>query len=145
MPIVVSNELNSLPRRTSVVLADDNALLLERETQLLACEFDILGAAADGKSLVELVERLDPDVVVLDISMPNVDGLNAARRLRTDGARAKIVFLTVHDDPDFLREGLEVGGVGYVIKDKLVSDLPRAIHAAVAGRTFVSASPNLQL
>ena len=127
------------------MLADDNASLLERETQLLACEFDILGAALDGRSLVDLVERLDPDVVVLDISMPDGDGLDAARRLRTGGKRAKIIFLTVHDDPDFLREGLRVGGVGYVIKDKLVSDLPRAIHEAMAGRTFVSASPNLQL
>jgi DNA-binding NarL/FixJ family response regulator len=82
---------------------------------------------------------------VLDISMPNGDGLDAARRLKADGMRAKIVFLTVHDDPDFLREGLLAGGMGYVIKDRLVSDLPRAVHDAVAGRKFVSASPNLQL
>ena len=82
---------------------------------------------------------------VLDISMPNGNGLDAARRLKADGMRAKIVFLTVHDDPDFLREGLLAGGMGYVIKDRLVSDLPRAVHDAVAGRKFVSASPNLQL
>lgn len=142
---MVGNQAQGVPRRTSVVLADDNASLLERERQLLDSEFDILAAATDGVGLIELVERLDPDVVVLDISMPECDGLNAARRLRTDGMRAKVVFLTVHDDPDYLREGLEAGGLGYVIKDQLVSDLPRAIHAAVAGRTFVSASPNLQL
>ncbi|HJT19857.1 MAG TPA: response regulator transcription factor [Nitrospira sp.] len=142
---MASQELKSVPRRTSLVLADDNASLLDRERQLLACEFDVLAAATDGLGLIELVEQLDPDVVVLDISMPHCDGLDAARRLKTNGIRAKIVFLTVHDDPDFLREGLKAGGVGYVIKDQLVSDLPCAIHAAVAGRTFVSVSPNLQL
>lgn len=142
---MASQEPKILPRRTSIVLADDNAVLLEHEAQLLASNFDILGIAKDGQTLIELVELMDPDVVVLDISMPNGDGLDAARRLRAVGMRAKIIFLTVHDDPDFLREGLEVGGVGYVIKDKLVSDLIRAVHEAVAGRTFVSASPNLQL
>jgi two-component system response regulator DegU len=143
--VSIEEEPNTLPRRTSIILADDNDSLLERETQLLSSEFDILGAAMDGRTLVELVQQLDPDVVVLDISMPNGDGLDAARRLKADGMRAKIVFLTVHDDPDFLREGLLVGGMGYVIKDRLISDLPRAVHDAVAGRKFVSASPNLQL
>jgi DNA-binding NarL/FixJ family response regulator len=126
-------------------LADDNPVVLERVARLLAGEFDIVGTAADGHSLIELVKRLDPDVAVLDISMPDGDGLDTARKLRADGARAKIILLTVHDDQDFLHEGLAVGAMGYVIKDRLMTDLSRALHEVAAGRRFVSASPNLQV
>ena len=131
--------------RPRLVLADDNDLLLDRVVKLLAGEFDVVGLVSNGRDLLELVDRLHPDVVVSDITMPYVDGLEAARRLRIAGATAKIVFLTVHDDSDYLREGLSVGAMGYVIKDKLISDLSHAVHEALAGRRFVSTSPNLHL
>ncbi len=133
------------PPRPRLVLADDNNLLLDSVRKLLGGEFDVVGLVSNGRDLLELVDRLHPDVVVSDIMMPHVDGFEAARRLRGSGATAKIVFLTVHDDSDYLREGLSVGAMGYVIKEKLIADLSHAVREALAGRQFVSASPNLQL
>ena len=135
---------DGLAPRPRVVFADDNAQFLDHTLQVMAGECDILGTASDGVSAVEFVERLNPDIVVLDITMPQLDGLDVARRLLTDGIQTKVIFLTVHDDPDYLREALEVGAMGYVVKHRLVSDLPRAIHDVLAGRRFVSASPNLK-
>lgn len=126
-----------------VIFADDNAQFLDHTVQALAGECRIVGTAGDGPSALELIERLDPDVAVLDITMPILDGLDVARRLRASGIQTKIIFLTVHDDPDYLREALAVGGMGYVVKHRLVSDLPEAIQQVSAGRRFVSASPNL--
>jgi DNA-binding NarL/FixJ family response regulator len=130
-------------KRIRVVLADDNVPFLESTTQALAPVFDVVGTAMDGRTLLDVVARLDPDVVVLDITMPGLDGLEAARKLAERGSRARIVFLTVHEDPDYLREALATGALGYVIKSRLGSDLARAIHEALAGRRFVSASPIL--
>ena len=131
--------------RPRVLLADDNDPLLSRIAGLLAADFHVVGTVSNGRELLEVADRLHPDLIVCDISMPLIDGFEAARRLRNSGATAKIVFLTVHDDSDFLREGLSVGAMGYVIKDKLLTDLAHALHEALAGRRFVSASPNLQL
>ena len=131
--------------RPSVVLADDNDLLLGRVVGLLAKEFDIVGLVSNGRDLLELVDRFHPDLIVSDITMPNMDGLEMARHLHEAGATTKIVFLTVHDDSDYLRESFSVGATGYVIKDKLMSDLLQAVHEVLAGGRFVSASPNLHL
>lgn len=131
--------------RPCVIFADDNAQFLDHAVQLMADECDILGTVSDGVAAVELVERLIPDIAVLDITMPIMDGLDVARRLRADGVQTKIIFLTVHDDPDYLREALDVGAMGYVVKHRLVSDLPQAIQDALAGRRYVSATPNLKL
>jgi DNA-binding NarL/FixJ family response regulator len=127
-----------------VIFADDNAQFLDHTVQVMAEECQIVGTAGDGPSALDLVQRLDPDIVVLDITMPILDGLDVARRLRADGIPAKIIFLTVHDDPDYLREALAVGATGYVVKHRLVSDLSQAMHDVLAGRRFVSASPNLK-
>jgi len=105
---------------------------------LLAQEFDVVGTAADGSIALHAAARLDPDAVVLDISMPNVDGIEVARRLRAAGSKAKVIMLTVHDDPDFLRAALDAGALGYVLKSRLRADLIPAIRAALAGRIFVS-------
>lgn len=131
--------------RSRVVFADDNAQFLDHAVQLMSGECDVLGTASDGVSAVDLVERLNPDIVVLDITMPQLDGLDVARRLRADGIQTQIIFLTVHDDPDYLREALGVGAMGYVVKHRLVSDLPQAIQDALAGRRYVSATPNVKL
>lgn len=131
--------------RPRVIFADDNAQFLDHTVRLMAEECDILCTASDGASAIELVERFTPDIAVLDITMPIMDGLAVAQRLRADGVQTKIIFLTVHDDPDYLREALGVGAMGYVVKQWLVSDLPRAIHEVLAGRRFVSASPNLMV
>ncbi|MGE3155008.1 MAG: response regulator transcription factor [Nitrospiraceae bacterium] len=130
--------------RPRVIFADDSAQLLDHTVRLMADACDIVATASDGAGVVELVERLLPDIAVLDITMPNMNGLDVARRLRADGVGTRIIFLTVHDDPDYLSEAMTLGAMAYVIKDRLVSDLPQAIHDVSAGRRFVSASPKLQ-
>jgi len=112
--------------------------MVEGLARLLAGEFDVVGTAADGSVALHAAAHLDPDAIVLDISMPNVDGIEVARRLRASGSRAKVIMLTVHDDPDFLHAALEAGALGYVLKSRLPADLLPAIRSALAGRIFVS-------
>ena len=103
----------------------------------------MVGAVGDGQALLDAAAALDPDVVILDISMPVLDGIKAAERLQETGCRAAIVFLTVHDEANFARAALATGALGYVVKPRLVSDLLVAITEALAGRTFVSPSDAL--
>jgi len=125
-------------KKARILLADDHPHLVEKVTQLLQTEYDVLGAVSDGQSLVSEVEKLNPDVVVLDVTMPLLDGIEAAKRLKAQGCESKIVFLTVHSDPDFLRACLAAGGLGYVSKSRMSSDLTRAIEQALAERIFIS-------
>ncbi len=124
--------------RPRVLLADDHLLMREKVTRLLESEFDIIGAVPDGEALLKEATELDPDIVILDISMPGLTGIEAARRLRETGSHAKIVFLTVHEDPDYVREALWTGALGYVVKPRLASDLLVAIREVLEGRLFVS-------
>ena len=128
----------SLAQKARVLLADDHAALLAQSANLLMGEFEIVGFTANGLDLVKAALRLDPDAVVLDITMPGLDGMEAARRLQAAGCRAKLVFLTVHEDPDYLHAALEAGGTGYVVKTRLALDLIDAVHEALAGHRFVS-------
>ncbi len=129
--------------RVRVCIADDHRAIRDRAVQQLAPAFDVVGAVEDGQALLAAVAALDPDVVILDISMPVLDGIKVAERLQETGCRAKIVFLTVHDEADFARAILATGALGYVVKPRLVSDLIVAINEALAGRTFVSPSDAL--
>ena len=124
--------------RIRVLLADDHEAMLDRVTDLLADECDVIGTAIDGRQALDAAQNLKPDVLVLDISIPVMNGIETADRLRQAGAKTRIVFLTVHDDPDYAREALEAGALGYVIKPRIVSDLLVAIKEAHAGRCFVS-------
>ncbi len=124
--------------RIRVLLADDHEAMLDRVTDLLAGECDVIGTAIDGQQALDAAMELKPDVLVLDISMPVMNGIETARSLQELGVKTRIVFLTVHDDPDFAREALEVGALGYVIKPRIASDLLTAISEVHAGRTFVS-------
>ena len=123
--------------RPRVLLADDHLMMREKVTWLLESEFDIIGAVADGQALLDEAAELDPDIVILDITMPGLSGIEVARRLRETGSRAKIVFLTVHEDPDFIRESLWAGALGYVVKRRLASDLLAAMREVLEGRLFV--------
>jgi DNA-binding NarL/FixJ family response regulator len=98
----------------------------------------VIGTAIDGRQALDAAKRLKPDVLVLDISMPVMGGIETARCLKEAGVKTRIVFLTVHDDPDFAREALEAGALGYVIKPRIASDLMIAINEVYAGRSFVS-------
>jgi DNA-binding NarL/FixJ family response regulator len=133
-----SGFMNTDVKSARVLLADDHAEVLTQTGNVLAGEFEIVGSVANGVDLVKAAMQLDPDVVVIDITMPGLDGIEAARRLKRSGCRAKLVFLTVHEDPDYLRAALQSGGAAYVIKARLATDLIAAIHQALADQHFVS-------
>jgi len=124
--------------RSSVLLADDNRLLVKRVVEHLASSFDVVGVAYDGQDLVVKALRLTPDVVVVDITMPILTGIEAVHQLRDAGLETKFVFLTIHSESEFLEACLAEGAVGYVLKTQMKDDLIPAINAAVAGKQFVS-------
>jgi DNA-binding NarL/FixJ family response regulator len=126
--------------RPQVLLADDHETILAQVHAVLAQDFDIVGAVNNGQDAVVEVERLDPDVLVIDISMPVLDGLEVASQLRTNNRRTKIVFLTVHNDEDFIDAAFLSGGSGYVIKADLTTDLVPAIREVLQGRVYISKS-----
>ena len=130
--------------RPRVLLADDHPAVLALTAAVLADGCLVVGGVGDGQELLTEAERLDPDVIVLDISMPRLDGIEAARQLRRSQRPARLVFLTVHEDADFARAALDAGGLGYVVKARLASDLLPAIRAALADRRFISPTISLQ-
>ncbi len=121
-----------------VLLADDHRGLLEIIQSLLKIEVEIVGCVGDGESLFDAAMELDPDIIVTDISMPRLSGLEAVDRLRESGCSSKVVFLTAHSDPDFVAAALRTGAFGYVLKTVVVKDLLYAIREASEGRVFVS-------
>jgi DNA-binding NarL/FixJ family response regulator len=128
--------------RKRVVLADDLAPVLSQVAALLRESFDVVGSASDGRSALEMTLQLEPDLVVLDITMPEMSGIEVARELRKRDSKARIVFLTVHDDPDILKACHDAGGLGYVVKLFMGNDLIPALQDALAGRTFTSSFPS---
>jgi DNA-binding NarL/FixJ family response regulator len=124
-------------RKMRILLADDHRELLELTRGLLEPTFDVVGCVEDGESLVEAAGNLHPDVIVTDISMPKLDGIEAANRLKESGS-SKIVFLTAHADPDFVQAALKTGALAYVSKLRIGTDLLVAIGEALAGHIFVS-------
>lgn len=123
-----------------ILLADDHPDLLLIVADLLNPMFDVVGAVGDGESLLNAAGSLQPDVLVIDISMPVLTGIEVAQKLKELGNTARIVFLTVHDDPDFVRASLATGAFGYVVKPRLATDLVHAIREALADRIFISPS-----
>jgi len=123
-----------------VLLADDHETLLERVRSILCKEFEVIGTVDNGQDAVAEVRRLDPDVLVMDISMPILDGLQAAAQLQGKACRTKVVFLSVHEDQDYADAAFAFGASGYVTKSHVTSDLVPAIREALDGRTFVSDS-----
>ena len=132
-----------------VLLADDHRPLIERLTVLLQPTFEIVGTVGNGAELVSEALRLQPDVIVSDISMPVLNGIDAAHKLRDAGSTAKVIFLTLHQGVDFVHACLAEGACGYVVKLDMATDLIPAIREALCGRQFVSPSvskhpPNLK-
>ena len=121
-----------------VLLADDSPSMLQAARLILEPEFQIVGTVDDGEGVVEAMESLKPDVIILDISMGRMNGLETARLLTRIGSKAKIVFLTVHKDQEFIEEAFSAGAMGYVIKPRLGTDLVVAVREALMGHTFVS-------
>ena len=129
--------------RIRILLADDHKEIRDRVVGVLQKDFDVLDAVADGQSLLDAVSNLHPDLCLLDISLPVVNGLEAAHQLKKNGSCVKIVFLTVHEDRDFVRAAFDAGAAGYVLKRRIGSDLTIAIREALAGRTFDSTTTGI--
>lgn len=125
-----------------VLLVDDHPTLVEALRKLLENEFEIVGCAGDGRTMIEIALRLKPDVVLVDVSLPVLSGFEAARQLRKKAPKIAIVFLTTNEDCELAAEALRIGAAGYVLKKSAASELPRAIRASVKGPTFVSLPAN---
>ncbi|MCM3870395.1 MAG: response regulator transcription factor [Pyrinomonadaceae bacterium] len=124
--------------RTKVLLADDHQMFSQGLQGLLEDEFELVGIVADGQALVEAAQKLDPDVIVVDISMPVLNGLDAVRQLKAKGFEAKIIFLTMHADDRLLAEAFRCGGSGYVLKQSAGEELILAIRQVLAGHKYVT-------
>jgi DNA-binding NarL/FixJ family response regulator len=112
--------------------------MLESLVRLLTKEFEVVATVSDGMAAIDAAKRADPDLLILDIAMPGLSGIAAAAQLKSSGSRAKVVFVTMHYDREFVQKALELGEVGFVAKDRLVMDLLPAIRAVQAGKSFVS-------
>jgi DNA-binding NarL/FixJ family response regulator len=127
---------------TRVLIADDSEEVLVREAAVLADGCVVVDAVTDGRAALLAARACHPDVIVLDISMPGMSGLEVATRLRESGCTAAVVFCSVHEDEEFIAAAKEAGGLGYVVKPRLTSDLLRAVSEAKARRPFVSDIPD---
>ena len=123
---------------TRVVLADDHTLVLEAFRQLLSADVDIVGTARDGRELIKVVKEQKPDVVVTDLSMPILNGLDAGIKLLNMMPDLKIIFLTVSDDPDMVADVIRAGAKGYLLKSSATAELMQAIRAVVSGATYIT-------
>ena len=121
-----------------LILADDHTILLEAFGKLLEPFCDVVATVADGHALLEAVARLRPDVVVLDINMPLLNGLDAARQIKGMVPSAKLIFLTVSEDPDFAAEAIRMGASAYLLKKSAASELFQSIRLALKNKTYVT-------
>jgi len=124
--------------RPRVLLADDHALLLGAFEKLLSDECEIVGLVSDGRALVDAAEKLNPDLIVADISMPLLNGLEAMRQIKRTHRHIKVVFLTMNEDADLAAEAFRAGASGYLLKRSLASELATAIREVAQGRAYVT-------
>jgi two-component system, NarL family, response regulator NreC len=129
-----------MTKKIRILLADDHAVVRQGFRMILAAEpdFEIVGEAANGREAVELAERLQPDVVVMDVAMPELNGIEATRRLAESTPRTRVLALSMHKDSAYVREILRAGARGYLLKDAFDSDLLRAVRAVAAGDGYLS-------
>lgn len=125
-------------RKARVLLADDHGMLLEAFEQLLQPDFEVVGTVGDGHALLAAALALKPDVIVLDIAMPQMNGMVAAKKLKQTMPDVKLIFLTVNDDAGFASEAMRIGASGYLLKSSAASELFQAIEVALEGRTYVT-------
>src|SRR5262245_49092716 len=135
--VVPGSKMPADTGRARILLADDDTAILKAISRTLADDFQVVGTVTDGQQAVDAARRLDPDVAVLDISMPGLNGFQTAAELKRLGSRAKIVFLTMHQDDDFVAKAIRFGATGYVLKTLAWSDLPAALAHALAGRQYL--------
>jgi len=121
-----------------VVLGDDHALILDGIRTVLQPHYDVAGQAGDGRALVEIVQRLKPDVVIVDISMPLLNGFEAATQIKKILPATRIIFLSQHLNPAYLKHALKLGASGYVLKAEATGELQHAVETVLRGKTYVS-------
>lgn len=124
--------------RPRIFLADDHSLLLDAFSNLLEPKYEVVGTATDGRIMLSQVSRLMPDVVLMDIAMPNLNGFEAGEKLKKRLPEIKLIFLTVNEDPDMVTEAFRIGADGYLLKSSASSELFQAIDAVLASRHYVS-------
>jgi DNA-binding NarL/FixJ family response regulator len=132
--------INAIDDRPTILLADDNQRILDTVSRLLRLRFRVVGAVNDGQMAVEAASRLMPDLVVLDITMPGLDGIQAARDIKRVSCHTKILFLTGHESVEYVSAALDLDAQGCVFKSRMYSDLIMAIEQALTGRVFISSS-----
>jgi DNA-binding NarL/FixJ family response regulator len=125
-------------KRLSLVLADDHTFVTEALASMIRDEFELVGTARDGRQLLEIAKRAKPDVIVTDISMPQLNGLDASRLLRKENVQAKIIFLTMHADAQLAEEAFRAGASGYILKTCGVAEIVTAIRQVAQGRVYVT-------
>ncbi|HXW19850.1 MAG TPA: response regulator transcription factor [Roseiarcus sp.] len=125
-------------QRPRVLLADDHRMVAEGLKSLLADEFELVGVVGDGRAMIAAAKDLKPDVIVADIAMPHLSGLEALIQLRKDNRDIKVVFLTMHQDAAYARRAIEAGASAFVVKHAAPAELILAIHAALQGKTFIT-------
>lgn len=132
------NDQGKQPSRVRILVVDDNPAILNHVTNILETDYQIVGTVADGNSVCAEVENLGPDLIILDISIGTHSGIEIAQHLRDQGYFGEIVFLTVHEDPDFVSAAIGAGGRAYVIKSRMNVDLKLAVKSVLSRRIFVS-------
>ena len=125
-------------KRTRLIIADDHVMFAQGLESLLHDEFELLGTAGNGEELVEATLRLEPDVILVDISMPVLNGFDAVRRIKASGSDTRIIFLTMHDDATLLSEAFRCGASGYILKQAAGEELVNAIKEVAHGNNYVS-------
>ena len=125
-------------RRPSVLLADDHTMVLEGLAKILADNYDVVGMVKDGRALLQAAQQLEPDVIVLDVSMPLLNGLEAARQLIKLVPRTKLIFLTMHTEPAYATQAFQAGASGFLLKQSAAEELTQAIQAALKSQCFVT-------
>ncbi len=124
--------------QSRVMLVDDNPEILNLTTRMITPEFDVIDDCQEGSVFIKRIGTLNPDIVIIDVTLGDTNGFEVARQLRRLGCHAKVIFLSVNEDEEFIDAGLKLGASGYVIKRRLETDLVLALRAAEAGRVFVS-------
>jgi DNA-binding NarL/FixJ family response regulator len=124
--------------RPRILMADDHLMLLEAFKALLEPDFEVVGTVTDGRTLLEEFSRLHPDVVLLDVAMPLLNGLDAGRQLKAQRQSVKLIYLTMNPDPDLAGEALRLGASGYVLKSSAAQELKQAIQEALRGRSYIT-------
>jgi DNA-binding NarL/FixJ family response regulator len=124
--------------KTRVLLGDDHAFILDGIRAVLQAQYEVVGQAQDGRALVDAAGRLKPDVVILDISMPLLNGFEAAQRIKKNRPQVKLIFLSQHLNPAYLRQALKLGASGYVLKSGATGELQQAISEVLRGRTYIT-------